>query len=61
MITKNAVLHTRISADLLQESQEVAEKLGMPHSKFVREALREKVNGSNRRLKVMGIVKEGGE
>jgi len=57
MITKNAVLHTRISADLLQESQEIAKALNMHHSTFVRKALEEKIRGTKRMLKVMEIVK----
>ena len=57
MQINNKALSTRIPETLLKESQEVAEKLGMHHSTFVRQAIEEKMNGSKRRLKAMEIVK----
>ena len=50
-------LEIRLPKDLLKSSQDTAKALNIHHSTFVRQAIEEKIKGTNRMIKVMEIVK----
>jgi len=50
-------LEIRLPKELLNSSKSTAKAINIEHSTFVRQAIEEKIKGSNRHLKVMGIVK----